>query len=328
MLMPIAGLLAGFLLLIWSADRFVLGASASARIFGVSPLVIGIVVVGFGTSAPEMLVSAIAASQGQTGLAIGNALGSNIANVGLILGITALIYPLKVQSRIIKREIPLLLLFMFIGMLMLLDGTLNRWDGIILLMCLFATFGWSVHEARQNRSDILAAEFESEMPEDMGVWMALGNLLIGLVVLVASSRLLVWSATEIATAMGVSDLVIGLTIVALGTSLPELAASIAAARKGEFDIAVGNVAGSNLFNLLGVMALPGIIAPGSFDPSVLTRDYPAMALLCLLLWLFASNYSLRRGGMLNRFEGSVLLAIYVGYIGLLYYQSLARQTGA
>lgn len=322
MLMPIAGLLAGFLLLIWSADRFVLGASASARLFGVSPLVIGIIVVGFGTSAPEMLVSAISAYEGQTGLAIGNALGSNIANVGLILGITAIIYPLHVQSRIIKREIPLLLLFMFVGVLMLLDGELNRIDGVILLLCLVATFGWSVHEARQNRNDILAEEFESEMPTEMSVGMAIGNLLLGLLVLVASSRLLVWAATEIAVSMGVSDLVIGLTIVALGTSLPELAASIAAARKGEFDIAVGNVAGSNLFNLLGVMALPGIIAPGTFDPSVLTRDYPAMALLCLLLWLFASNFSLRKGGMLNRLEGGILLGIYCAYIGLLYYQAV------
>lgn len=321
MLLPIAALLVGFLLLIWSADRFVLGASASARIFGVSPLVIGILVVGFGTSAPEMLVSAMAAMDGQPGLAIGNAIGSNIANVGLILGCTALLYPLRVRSRIIKRELPLLLLFMFIGMLMLLDGELNRGDGLILMLCLFATIAWSLHEARINRDDILAQEFESEIPRDMGTGAAIFTLAYGLLVLVASSRLLVWSATEIATALGISDLVIGLTIVALGTSLPELAASIAAARKGEFDIAVGNVAGSNLFNLLGVMALPGIIAPGPFDPNILSRDYPAMAMLCILLWLFASNFSLRRGGVLNRLEGSVLLLVYVSYMGLLYWQS-------
>lgn len=322
MLLPIGGLLAGFLLLIWSADRFVLGASASARIFGVSPLVIGLIVVGFGTSAPEMLVSAMAAMDGQPGLAIGNALGSNIANIGLILGLTALIYPLHVKSRIIKREIPLLLLFMFIGVLMLLDGELNRGDGLILLAGLIATVGWSIHEARQHREDTLAREFESEIPVDMSTTVAMGNLLLGLLVLVASSRLLVWAATEIATALGVSDLVIGLTVVALGTSLPELAASITAARKGEYDIAVGNVVGSNLFNLLGVMALPGIIAPGTFDPMVLTRDYPLMALLCVLLWIFASNFSLRKGGLLNRMEASVLLLVYFGYMGLLYYQSL------
>jgi cation:H+ antiporter len=323
MLLPIGGLLAGFVLLIWSADRFVIGASASARIFGVSPLLIGVLVVGFGTSAPEMLVSAMAAMDGQPGLAIGNALGSNIANIGLILGLTALLYPLRVRSRIVKREIPLLLLFMFIGVLMLLDGELNRGDGLILLSGLFAMVGWSIHEARQNRDDILAQEFESETPVEMSATAAVATLLMGLLVLMASSRLLVWSATEIATALGVSDLLIGLTIVALGTSLPELAASIAAARKGEHDIAIGNIAGSNMFNLLGVLALPGIIAPGAFDPAILNRDYPAMVLLTVLLWIFASDRRspLRKGGMINRIEASVFLIIYFAYMGLLFYQS-------
>ncbi len=322
MALAIGGLLVGFILLIWSADRFVIGASASARIFGISPLVIGVVVVGFGTSAPEMLVSGMAAASGQTGLAIGNALGSNITNVGLIIGATALLYPLQVKSRIIKREIPLLLLCMFVGVLMLLDGELNRIDGLLLMGGLIAIIGWTLHEAAQNRGDILAQEFESEIPVDMSAGAAIGTLLLGLVVLVLSSRLLVWAATEIAVALGISDLVIGLTIVALGTSLPELAASIAAARKGEHDIAIGNVVGSNMFNLLGVMAIPGIIDPGAFEPAVLTRDYPAMVLLGLLLWLFSSNYSLRRGGVIKRAEGSVLLLLYIGYIGLLYYQSV------
>jgi cation:H+ antiporter len=323
MALAIGGLLVGFLLLIWSADRFVIGASASARIFGISPLIIGVVVVGFGTSAPEMLVSAMAAANGQPGLAIGNALGSNITNVGLIIGATALLYPLKVQSRIVKRELPVLLLCMFIGVLMLLDGELNQIDGLILICGLIAIIGWTVHEAAQNRSDILAQEFESEIPLDMTTGAAIGNLLLGLLVLVASSRLLVWAATEIAVALGISDLIIGLTIVALGTSLPELAASIAAARKGEHDIAIGNVVGSNMFNLLGVMALPGLIAPGAFEPAVLTRDYPTMVMLTVLLWLFSSNYSLRRGGVVHRAEGSLLLLIYLGYLGLLYYQSVA-----
>lgn len=323
MLLASGGLLVGFLLLIWSADRFVIGASASARIFGVSPLIIGVLVVGFGTSAPEMLVSAMASVDGQPGLAIGNALGSNIANIGLILGLTVLFYPLRVRSRIVKREIPLLLLFMFIGVLMLMDGELNRGDGLILLAGLVAMIGWSLHEARQNREDILAQEFESEIPMDMSATAAVLTLLLGLVVLVASSRLLVWSATEIATALGVSDLIIGLTIVALGTSLPELAASISAARKGEHDIAIGNIAGSNMFNLLGVLALPGIIAPGPFDPWILTRDYPTMVLLTVLLWFFASNFSLRKGGVINRAEGSLLLFIYIAYMGLLSYQAVA-----
>jgi cation:H+ antiporter len=322
MALAIGGLIAGFILLIWSADKFVLGASATARIFGISPLVVGVVIVGFGTSAPEMLVSAMAAANDQRGLAIGNALGSNITNIGLILGLTALLYPLQVQSQIIKREMPLLLLSMFIGVMMLLDGELNRVDGLILMCGLIAIIGWTVREATQNRGDILATEFASAMPADMTATAAIGNLLLGLVVLVASSRLLVWAATEIAVALGISDLVIGLTVVALGTSLPELAASIAAARKGEHDIAIGNVVGSNLFNLLGVMALPGIIAPGAFDPQVLTRDYPTMVMLTVLLWIFASNYSLRKGGRINRWEGGLLLSLYVAYLLLLYWQSV------
>lgn len=323
MLLATAGLLAGFILLIISADRFVLGASNSARLFGISPLIVGVIVVGFGTSAPELLVSGIASMDGQPGLAIGNAIGSNIANIGLILGVTALCYPLRVRSRIVRREMPVLLVFMVIGLALLLDGELNRLDGILLLSGLTFMVGWSIHEARQNREDILAAEFESEISGDMTTGMAMTNLLIGLVVLVASSRLLVWSAVEIATALGVSDLVIGLTIVALGTSLPELAASIAAARKGEHDIAIGNIAGSNMFNLLGVMALPGIIAPGPFEPWILIRDYPTMLLLSVLLWFFASNFSLRRGGDINRVEGTLLLGIYLVYMGLLAVQATA-----
>lgn len=323
MLLAIGGLLTGFVLLVLSADRFVMGASVSARLFGISPLVIGVIVVGFGTSAPEMLVSTIAAMEGKTGLAIGNALGSNIANIGLIIGLTALFYPLQVKSQIVRREMPLLLLFMFGGLALMLDGELSRLDGILLFAGLVVMVSWSVYEAKQHRDDILAAEFDSEMPVEMTPARAIATLLISMLVLIASSRLLVWSAIEIATALGVSDLLIGLTIVALGTSLPELAASFAAARKGEYDIAIGNVAGSNMFNLLGVMALPGIIAPGGFEPSVLTRDYPTMLLLSVLFWIFASNFSLRKGGQIKRPEAMILLLVYIGYMGLLYLQATA-----
>lgn len=321
MLLAIGGLLAGFVLLIWSADRFVLGASNTARLFGITPLVVGIVVVGFGTSAPELLVSGIAAMNGQPGLAIGNALGSNVANIGLILGLTALLFPLQVRSRIVRRELPVLIAFMALGAALLADGELSRLDGAILIIGLLGSIGWAVREAHRQRGDILSTQFATEMQDQMSTAGALGNLLLGLLVLVASSRLLVWAAVEIAQALGVSDLVIGLTIVALGTSLPELAASLAAARKGEYDIALGNVAGSNMFNLLGVMALPGLIAPGAVDPLLLRRDYPIMVGLTVLLWFFASNFSLRRGGVIQRPEGAALLTIYVAYIALLCYQA-------
>jgi cation:H+ antiporter len=321
LLLPIIGLLIGFALLIWSADRFVLGASNVARLFGISPLVVGIVIVGFGTSAPELLVSGIAALDGQPGLAIGNALGSNIANIGLIIGLTALFYPLQVRSRIVRREWPVLLLFMALALALLMDGTLDRLDGILLMSGLAISITWSVYEASRQRGDILAAEFQADMSDQLSTRAALLNLILGLIVLVASSRLLVWSAVEIAHALGISDLIIGLTIVALGTSLPELAASLAAARKGEHDIAIGNIAGSNLFNLLGVMALPGIIAPGAFEPMLLRRDYPVMLLLSVMMWFFASNMSLRRGGSVNRLQGALLLSIYVGYMVLLSVQA-------
>ena len=321
MLLAIGGLLAGFALLIWSADRFVLGASNTARLFGISPLLVGIIVVGFGTSAPELLVSGIAAMDNQPGLAIGNAVGSNIANIGLIVGCTALFYPLQVRSRIVRRELPLLLVFMMLGSGLLADGELNRLDGALLLGGLIGSIAWSVYEAHHQRGDILSTEFATEMQEKLSTADALGNLLVGLVVLVASSRLLVWAAVDIAQTLGISDLVIGLTIVALGTSLPELAASMTAGRKGEHDIALGNIAGSNMFNLLGVMALPGIIAPGAVDPMLLSRDYPVMLGLSILLWFFASNFSLHRGGVIRRAEGGALLGIYIAYIALVSYQA-------
>ena len=319
MLTAFGALLVGFVLLIWSADRFVLGATCTARIFGISPLIIGVVVVGFGTSAPEMLVSAIAAYNGQPGLAIGNALGSNITNIGLILGTTALCYPLVVKSKIVQRELPVMLLLMLAGVTLMLDGNLDRRDGSLLFGCLILLISWSIYEAHRHRDDHLAAELNADQPPELSASAALLWLLIGLVVLVASSRLLVWAATQIAVALGVSDLIIGLTVVALGTSLPELAASIAAARKSEYDIAIGNVVGSNMFNLLGVMALPGLIAPGPFEPAVIQRDYPMMLLLSVLLWFFASNFSLNKGGRLTRIEGAVLLSLYVAYLGLLYW---------
>lgn len=317
MLLAALAIILGFALLVWSADRFVLGASAVASISGVSTLVIGILVVGIGTSAPEMLVSAIAASGGQPSLAVGNALGSNITNIALILGLTALLIPLKVQSNIVKREIPLLLGIMLMGLALLWDGDLSFVDGLVLFAAFAAVVLRQLWEAKNSRDDALSAELEQEVPSDMGLGAAIFWLVLGMAVLIGSARLLVWGAVEVAVALGISELIIGLTVVAIGTSLPELAASIAAARKDEHDIAIGNVIGSNIFNLVGVMALPGVIAPGLIDPDVLARDYPLMLGLTVLLLLCA--WGPRKDRHISRAEGGGLLAIYLAYLGYLVY---------
>ena len=312
MLLILVTLILGLVILVWSADRFVIGASATASILGVSTLVVGILVVGIGTSAPEMLVSAMAAADGQSGLSVGNALGSNITNIALILGLTALYIPLRVQSKLITREIPLLLLVMVGGYLLLRDGHLGFVDGCILLGGFLAVVLRQLWEANHSRGDALEMEFAEEIPQDMSLPVALGWLLLGLVLLMASARMLVWSAVELAQIFGVSDLVIGLTVVAIGTSLPELAASVAAARKGEHDIAIGNVVGSNLFNLLGVMALPGVIAPGPIDMAIVSRDYPLMIMLTAGFYLVA--FGPRRAPEIRRYEGGLLLAVYFAYL--------------
>lgn len=315
MLLILTTLILGLVILVWSADRFVIGASATASILGVSTLVVGILVVGIGTSAPEMLVSGMAAADGQAGLSVGNALGSNITNIALILGLTALFIPLRVQSKLITREIPLLLLVMVAGYWLLRDGELGFSDGCLLLAGFVAVILRQLWEAKHSPGDALEAEYAEEIPRDMSLTVALGWLLLGLVLLMASARMLVWSAVELAQIFGVSDLVIGLTVVAIGTSLPELAASVAAARKGEHDIAIGNVVGSNLFNLLGVMALPGVIAPGAVDMAVVSRDYPLMLLLTVGFYLVA--FGPRRAPEIRRYEGGLLVCIYLAYLGYL-----------
>ncbi len=315
MLLVLATLVLGLVILVWSADRFVIGASAAASILGVSTLVVGILVVGIGTSAPEMLVSAMAAADGQAGLSVGNALGSNITNIALILGLTALLIPLRVQSKLITREIPLLLLVMIGGYFLLRDGVLDFNDGALLLAGFVAVVLRQLWEAKHSSGDAIEAEYEAEIPRDMSLPVALGWLLLGLVLLMVSARMLVWSAVELALAFGVSDLVIGLTVVAIGTSLPELAASLAAARKGEHDIAIGNVVGSNLFNLLGVMALPGVIAPGAIDAGVVSRDYPLMLMLTVAFYLLA--FGPRKAPAIRRHEGALLLVVYFAYLGYL-----------
>jgi len=324
LLYPALAILIGFALLIWSADKFVLGASNTARSFSISPLIVGVVIVGLGTSAPEMLVSAMAASEGNTGLSIGNAIGSNITNVGLMLGLTALFYPLQIHSKLLKREMPVLLAIILFSYYLLWDQHLSFLNGLVLIIMMFAMLGYTIWEARSHGDDQLPQEILDEMPEEIGKGAALKWLLVGVVVLIASSRILVWGAVEVAEYFQVSDLIIGLTIVAIGTSLPELAATIAAARKKEFDLAVGNIIGSNIFNILGVMALPGLIHPDTFDTEVLTRDYPIMIGLIIALVLFSIAWRKGQTGRLGRGEGALLLAGYIGYMFWLFHDMSAR----
>lgn len=323
MLLSSVAVVAGFILLVWGADRFVLGASATARNFGVSPLIVGLTIVGFGTSAPEMLVSGVAAYQGNPGISIGNALGSNITNIALVLGITALVVPLTVHSAIIKRELPILLLVMVLALLLMVDDDLGRSDGLLLLLGMCLMIFWVVRLGlrERNTADLMSSEFDAEMPSEMTTLRATIWLVIGMVVLFASSQMLVWGAVNIAHAFGVSDLIIGLTIIAIGTSLPELAASVMSALKNEHEMALGNIIGSNMFNILGVMALPGLIFPSALPDGVLTRDFPMMLGLTVALMLMAYGFR-GRDGKINRIEGGLLLAAYSGYMYLLYQASV------
>lgn len=308
----------GFSLLVWGADRFVLGAAATARNFGVPPLIIGLTIVGFGTSAPEVLVSGVAAWNGNPGLSIGNALGSNITNIALVLGVTAIITPLNVHSDTLRREFPILLAIMLFALLIMLDGELSRLDGVLLLGGLCAMIYWLVRLGLQKaRSDPMELEFDKEIPGAMSTKVGIAWLVAGLVLLLLSSQVLVWGAVNIAHILGVSDLVIGLTVVAIGTSLPELAASVLSAVKKEHEIAIGNVLGSNMYNLLAVMGLPGVIGAGVFDRAVLVRDFPFM--IGLTLALFVTAYGFNGEGRINRIEGVALFLAFVAYQVFLYY---------
>jgi len=311
-LLAIAAILAGLVLLVWSADRFIDGAAATAAHLGVPSLLIGILIIGFGTSAPEMMVSALAALDGNPGLALGNAYGSNIANIGLILGVVALVSPLAVHSQVIRQELPLLGVATLIAGALLLNGTISRWDGVLLLVMLAGVMTLSVVRARRQGRDALGANTQESMAEHpMSLRAGIVWTLVGLLLLIVSSRLLVWGAVYVAQAFGVSDLIIGLTIVALGTSLPELASSIAAVRKNEHDLVLGNVVGSNLFNLLAVVGLAAVIKPIGVDAEVLVRDWPVMAVLTLALLIF--GIGVRGQGRINRLEALTLLLAYLGY---------------
>lgn len=313
MLLALVAVIVGLALLVWSADKFVIGASDTAAYFSVPPLLIGMLIVGFGTSAPEIVVSIIAAIQGNPGLALGNAYGSNITNIALILGVTALISPIAVQSQVLKRELPILIAVTFLTVVLLWNLMLARSDAAILLVVFALFMGWSIWAGLKGRDDHLAVEMEEELQHhDRSLGRSIAWTLIGLLVLVISSRALVWGAVTIATEFGVSDLIIGLTVVAIGTSLPELASSVVAARRGEHDIAIGNVIGSNMFNTLVVVGIAGAIHPLPLAAEVLYRDVATMAVLTVALLLL--GYGFRgRPGHINRIEGGFLVAAYLGY---------------
>ncbi len=303
----------GLILLVWSADRFVDGAAATASHFRMPPLLIGMVIVGFGTSAPEMVVSSLASLEGSPGIALGNAYGSNITNIALILGITALINPITVDSKILRRELPVLTLVSLLAVLQLQDAMISRSDAWVLLAVFAALMLWTIREGIRNRRDEFGLEIAAELAEHtMPLKKALMLLAVGLVLLVTSSRILVWGAVEVARGFGIDELLIGLTIVAIGTSLPELASSVAAARKGEDDIALGNILGSNLFNTLAVVGIAGALNPLAAAPELFTRDISTMFVLTLSLFIFGYGFR-SSNGRINRVEGSILLAAYVAY---------------
>ncbi|OZS45977.1 calcium/sodium antiporter [Photobacterium sanguinicancri] len=317
MLEAIVLLCIGLTLLVWSADRLVFGAAALAKNFGVAPLIIGMTILAMGSSAPEMMVSATAALAGKTDTAVGNVLGSNIANIALIIGLTAIIKPLSISSGIIRRELPLMLGVTLVAGALLWDSHLGFHEGVLLVI-LFVLFLFAMFKISQKakvEGDALADEQESEIPDGVsniaaGVW-----IVIGLVLLLYSSDMVVESAVTIAKYYGMSDLVIGLTIIAIGTSLPELAASIASIFKGEDDMAVGNIIGSNVFNILAVMGIPGLLNPSVLSPLAMGRDFYVMLAVSVLLMLMALGKRRR----INRIEGGILLCCFIAYQGYLFY---------
>lgn len=315
MTLALAAIIGGLIVLVWSADRFVDGAASAARHFGMTPLLIGIVIIGFGTSAPEMIVSASSALSGSPGIALGNAYGSNITNIALILGLTAIIKPLMVNSDVLKKELPILMAVTLLSAYLVYDANITTLDAIILLSVFAAYMFWTVITAMKSKNDALGTDVDAELAgNQMPLGKAILWVVLGLVLLVISSQFLVWGAIEVAKFFGVSDLVIGLTIVAVGTSLPELASSIAAARKGEVDLALGNIIGSNLFNTLAVVGIAGAIEPMQAAAEVFSRDIVIMSALTFLLFVFGLNiYRRPEGGRINRLEGIVLLLSFVAY---------------
>ncbi|MBT8107447.1 MAG: calcium/sodium antiporter [Gammaproteobacteria bacterium] len=305
-------LIAGLVLLIWGADRFVHGAAATARNLGVAPLLIGLTVVAFATSAPEILVSVVAAMQAQPGLAFGNAIGSNIVNIGLVLGMTAMIRPIRLESATLRREMPALLAVTLLTVSLFLDSFLSRVDGVVMLTGLVIVMVWLARLGmRSAANDPIAMDYEAEIPSDVSMPMAVVWLIVGLGTLLIGAELLVDGAIGIAEIMGVSEVVIGITIVAFGTSLPELAVSLASALKGEYGLAIGNIVGSNIFNLLAVIGVAATIEPAMVASTVLSLHIFVMVAFTLVL--FAMTYDYDGRAQLSRVEGLALFAAFVAY---------------
>ncbi|MCK2150688.1 calcium/sodium antiporter [Marinobacter alexandrii] len=318
MLMAMGAIVAGLILLVWSADKFVEGAAATAKHLGMPTLLIGMVIIGFGTSAPELAVSAMAAADGNPGLALGNGYGSNITNIALIVGLTAVIAPIAVHSQVIRKELPLLLVLTLIAGAQLIDGQLTRLDGWVLLAVFAGVMGWSIYQGFQGKEDPLGGDTDAEMiAHPMPLKSAVIWVVVGLILLVVSSRLLVWGAVTIAQTLGVSDLVIGLTIVAIGTSLPELASALAAVKKNEHDLILGNILGSGIFNTLAVVGLAAVIEPLKVDPEVLYRDWTLMLALTVGLLMMGFGVMGQRK-LISRGNGVVLLLVYFAYTGYLF----------
>jgi cation:H+ antiporter len=311
MILNYLGILAGLALLVYGADRFVEGAAAIARYLGMPPLLIGLTIVGIATSAPEILVGIVAALEGKTEIAIGNAIGSNIANIGLVLGLTVMLLPVTVKSPTLKREFIIMLFAIMWAYGWLWDGNLSHLDAVFLLLGLTAAILSVIVLSRKSaRTDRLRNEFEVEIPVRPNIGRSIFWFLLGLAFLLGGAYLLVECAVIVAKHFGLSDLVIGLTIIAIGTSLPELAASITAVKKDEADIAIGNVIGSNMFNMLAVIGIPGMIHATDFDSIVLYRDFPIMIGLTLLMGLMVF---IRGAGKFDRVEGSVLFLGFIAY---------------
>ena len=312
MLANILLVIAGLVLLIWGADRFVHGAAATARNLGVAPLMIGLTVVAFATSAPEILVSVVAALQGEPGLAFGNAIGSNIVNIGLVLGMTAMIRPIRLESATLRREMPALLAVSLLTVSLFLDTFLSRIDGIVMLTGLVIVMVWLARLGmRSAANDPIAMDYDAEIPTDVSMPMAIVWLVVGLITLLIGAELLVDGAIGIAKMLGVSEVVIGITIVAFGTSLPELAVSLASALKGEYGLAIGNIVGSNIFNLLAVIGIAATIEPAALAPSVLSLHIFVMVAFTLVL--FAMTYDYDGKAQLSRLEGVALLVAFIAY---------------
>lgn len=314
-------IVAGLALLVWGADRFVHGAAATARNLGIAPLLIGLTIVAFATSAPEIMVAVNASLRGEPDLAIGNAIGSNIANIGLVLGCVALIRPIKLASATLQREMPALLAVSLFTVSLFLDSHLSRIDGLALLTGLVIVMVWLTRLGlRSSASDPMQADYEAEIPKNVETRVALFWLAVGLAMLLGGAELLVDGAIEVARDLGVSDMVIGVTIIAIGTSLPELTVSLVSALKGEYDLAIGNIVGSNIFNLLAVIGIAAAIQPAALAPSVLSLHIFVMVAFTLVL--FCMTYDQDGKNSINRLEGAALLTAFVGYISYVTVQNI------